>query len=100
MEAGTQAALVGYGFPFGVERTSLMVKPDARTDDTNFKAEAIERIDTMGRVVLYLDNEPANVNLFRRRHPEALVVFVETDHSPRPDEPDADIPWLRSFYRG
>ena len=28
---------------------------------------------------------------------EALVVFVETDHSPRPVEPLSGIPWLRSF---
>ena len=31
------------------------------------------------------------------RHPEALVVFVETDHSPKPVEPLPDLPWLRSF---
>ena len=30
---------------------------------------------------------------------QALVVFVETDHSPRPDAPHSSLPWLRSFSR-
>jgi len=46
-----------------------------------------------------LDNEPANVNKFHDRHPDAQVVFVETDHSPRPDEPHSDLQWLRGFLR-
>jgi hypothetical protein len=76
------------------------MKPDARADDTTFKEGALAAIAELGRVVLYLDNEPANVNVFKRVHPEALVVFVETDHSPRPDEPHPDLPWLRSFLTG
>jgi hypothetical protein len=56
-------------------------------------------ISAMGRPVLFLDNEPANVNKFRERFSQSLVVFVETDHSPRKDEPQPEIPWLRSFSR-
>jgi hypothetical protein len=97
MKAGTEASLRRFSFPFDVPRATLLVKPDARQDDTAFKSEAIEIVAAMGNVVLYLDNEPSNVNLFRRRHPEALVVFVETDHSPKPVAPDPGIPWLRSF---
>jgi len=97
MRAGTETSLRAWGFPYDAERTLLLVKPSADQDDTAFKDSAIEHIEGYGRVVLYLDNEPANVNMYRRRHPDALVVFVETDHSPRPDEPDAEIPWMRSF---
>lgn len=99
MRAGTEQALERFGFPYGVERATLLTKPDTRVDDTTFKDSALEGIEALGHVALYLDNEPANVNLFRRRHPHALVVFVETDHSPRPDTPDPGIPWLRSFLR-
>lgn len=99
MAPGTEAALHRFGFPLATERCTLLVKPDAKVDDTKFKEEALRRLDGLGQVVLYLDNEPANVNMYRRLHPEALVVFVETDHSPRPDEPDPAIPWLRSFLR-
>jgi hypothetical protein len=68
-------------------------------DDTEFKESALETIATLGEVVTYFDNEPANVNLFAARHPSATVVFVETDHSPKPIEPAAEIPWIRSFLR-
>jgi hypothetical protein len=100
MRTGTETALARAGFPFGVAGATLVVKPDAAQDDTAFKDHALDEIQAWGEIVLYLDNEPANVNLYRRRHPDALVVFVETDHSPRPDEPDPGIPWLRGFWRG
>lgn len=98
MRKGTEASLARYAFPTG-ERATLLTKPHFHMDDTRFKDGAIESIEAMGEVVAYLDNEPANVNLYRARHPDALVVFVETDHSPRPDTPDPAIPWLRSFLR-
>jgi hypothetical protein len=97
MRMGTEHALRRFGFPYDQHGATLLVKPDFRTDDTEFKEGALEIVAAIGNVVLYLDNEPANVNLFRRRHPESLVVFLETDHSPKPIEPDPEIPWLRSF---
>ena len=96
MRPGTEEALREAGFPLS-EVATLLVKPNFEMNDTVFKESAMEAIAVLGRVVLFMDNEPANVNLFHRRHPEALVVFVETDHSPRPEEPDPAIPWLRSF---
>ena len=99
MRAGTETALKGFGFPLDGEECRLMVTPDFETDDTEFKDAALRVIADMGEPVLFLDNEPANVNKFRERHPSAMVVFVETDHSPRPDEPHASLPWLRSFSR-
>ena len=98
MKRGTDTALKRFGFPTG-DRATLIVKPTFHMDDTKFKDGALETVEGLGRVVLYLDNEPANVNMYRKRHPDALVVFVETDHSPRPDTPDEEIPWLRSFCR-
>ena len=97
MRAGTERSLRAWGFPFGIERTNLLVKPTFTMDDTEFKGQALDIVARLGEVTLYMDNEPANVNMFQRVHPESLVVFVETDHSPRPDEPDASLPWLRSF---
>jgi hypothetical protein len=94
MRPGTEASLRRFAFPLG-ERATLITKPDATLEDTAFKEAAVETI--AGDVVLYLDNEPANVNVFRRLHPHALVVFVETDHSFRDIEPDPEIPWLRTF---
>lgn len=96
MRPGTEASLRRAGFPMA-DRSTLIVKPEFHMDDTAFKEGALEGIAAFGRIVLYLDNEPANVNMYRLRHPEAMVVFVETDHSPRPIEPDPAIPWIRSF---
>jgi beta-phosphoglucomutase-like phosphatase (HAD superfamily) len=99
MKRGTEEALRRFGFPYE-DRATLLVKPDFHMDDTTFKDGALETVSRLGHVALYLDNEPANVNMYRARHPHALVVFVETDHSPRPTTPDVEIPWLRSFCRG
>ena len=99
MRAGTEDSLRGFGFPLDGNECRLMVKPDFETDDTEFKDAALLAIAKMGGPVLFMDNEPANVNKFKDRYPEAQVVFVETDHSPRPDEPYEGLPWLRSFSR-
>jgi hypothetical protein len=99
MKEGTEDSLRAWGFPLGAGEATLLVKPDDRIEDTVFKEQAMEVIAQLGKVQIYLDNEPANVNLFHHRHKDALVVFVETDHSPRPIEPIAAIPWLRSFMR-
>jgi len=99
MRAGTEASLTGFGFPLDGEECRLMVKPDFKTDDTEFKDAALLAIAKMGEPVVFMDNEPANVNKFRERYPSAQVVFVETDHSPRPDEPHESLAWLRSFSR-
>ena len=99
MRAGTEDSLRGFGFPLDGEECRLLVKPDFETDDTEFKDAALKTIAGMGEPVLFLDNEPANVNKFNERYPDSMVVFVETDHSPRPDEPHPSLPWLRSFSR-
>lgn len=99
MRAGTEESLRGFGFPLDGAECRLFVKPDFQTDDTEFKDAALKTISGMAAPVIFLDNEPANVNKFHERYPNAMVVFVETDHSPRPDEPHPSLPWLRSFSR-
>jgi hypothetical protein len=99
MRKGTEESLRGFGFPLDGGDCRLMVKPTFEMDDTLFKDEALQVISGMGRPVLFLDNEPSNVNKFMNRHPDSLVVFVETDHSAKPDEPHSSLPWLRSFSR-
>lgn len=99
MRAHTEIALGRFGFPWARPRTHLLVKPDFSTSDLAFKGEALREVGLLGRPALFLDNEPANINLFHAAHPEALCVWVETDHSPRPDEPHPEIPGLRGFLR-
>ncbi len=95
--AGTEGALRRHGFPFGDERSHLVVKGALEDDDTRFKANALEALDQRGSIVLFLDNEPGNVNLFADRHPGALVVWLMTDHSPRPLAAYENLPRLFGF---
>lgn len=99
MRAGTIAALRAYGFPYGEPTATLITKPDRFMKDTPYKKKALEQIQTMGTPVLFVDNEPSNVNAFDHACADALTVFIETDHSPRPISPHPHIPWLRSWYR-
>jgi hypothetical protein len=97
MHAGTEKALRRSDFPYDRSRTRLLTKPTFKQDDTQYKERALEEIAALGKAVIFLDNEPANVNLFHARHPDALVVFVETDHSPKPIQAVASLPRIRSF---
>jgi len=99
MRAGTIEALLAYGFPYDPPKAQLITKPALRMDDTEYKSHALAQISQLGQPTLFIDNEPSNVNAFFRAFPDALTVFIESDHSPKPDRPAVEIPWIRSFYR-
>lgn len=98
MAEGSALALARAGFP-ALPDAHLFCKPNARMTDEAWKMAALPRLRELGEPALFLDNEPCNVNGFRREFPDALVVFVATDHSFRPDEPDEDLPRIRGFLR-
>jgi len=95
---GSWACLQRWGFPTEGEGISLVMKGDPDLDDDVAKVDAVARLHASGPV-LFFDNEPANVNSMRRRFPEAMIVFVETDHSPRPIEAHPALPRVRGFLR-
>ncbi|MDP2344278.1 MAG: haloacid dehalogenase-like hydrolase [Deltaproteobacteria bacterium] len=84
MLIGVCQSLRAHGFPVGLARTSVVLKPHFNDDDLHFKKSAFDFIDTMGTVVGTFDNEPANSNAFQERWPDALHVFVKTQHAPNP----------------
>lgn len=96
MAEGTARALERAGFP-PVPRAHLLCKPDAGMSDEAWKVAAFPRLRQVGTPDLFLDNEPCNVNAFHREFPQALVVFVATDHSFRPDRPEPSLPVIRGF---
>ena len=100
MREGTELCLQRFGFPLDGDQCRLIVKPDFDLDDTLFKEGALRVIAEMGDPVIFLDNEPSNVNTFHERFPEAMVVFVATDHSPKPVVPDSSLSQIRGFLRG
>ena len=99
MRVGTEQALRRCGFPYDIEQTRLFTKPTFQMDDTTYKMQALEEISKIGKVVVSIDNEPANINSMSARFKDALCVHIETDHSFREDRPHKHIPRLRSFYR-
>lgn len=78
MRGATEIALQRFGFPWDAS-THLITKDEPAQSDEDFKREALEHIHTLGTVTVALDNEPANVNLFAHRFPNALTVRVDTD---------------------
>ena len=99
MRQGTEDCLRAFGFPYDTDRSILITKPEFSIPDTKYKQDALEQIRGYGEPVLFIDNEPSNVNMFAETCPKAKVVFIETDHSPRKIEVKPDIPWIRSFVR-
>ncbi len=82
MGLGSFQSLRDLGFPIGVVGTELVCKPDAAIHDETFKRSEGPKLRRIGHVVAAFDNEPANCNAFVEMHPEADVVFVDTQHLP------------------
>lgn len=99
MRLGTEDGLRLFGFPYEQERTKLITKPKVQQLDEEYKVNELDGISELGELRVLIDNEPVNVNLFQEHCPEALVVWIETDHSPRKASANEGITKIRSFYR-
>lgn len=96
MEEGTRSALLNRGFPLDVS-TQLIMKPDKNMDDTVFKQGVFESLKKEGSVIAGFENEPRNINSMNTAFPEAIMVFLDTRHSNKPDVPSPDIAWVKDF---
>lgn len=97
MGLGTMYNLKHLGFPIGIERTHLIMKPKKEMDDLLFKKSVLDEISQMGVVVAGYENEPANINLFRVAWPQATMIFIDSIHSKKPDVPANDVVWIKDF---
>ena len=75
----------------------MITKSDPYQKDYLYKAQAIETIRDLGIPVLFLDNEPGNVNTFKTAVPDALVIHVNTVHSRSAPHLNDDIEQILSF---
>jgi len=82
MGIGSFQSLRDLGYPIGVVGTELVLKPDAKIPDEDFKRDETPKMKRIGRVVAAFDNEPGNCNAFVELCPDADVVFVDTQHLP------------------
>ncbi|HNY11242.1 MAG TPA: HAD family acid phosphatase, partial [Candidatus Wallbacteria bacterium] len=97
MKTGTISSLKDGGFPFGDSNSVLLTKPEKKMKDDDYKNAASADILKMGTVVASFDNEPKNVNLFKKTFPGAVIIFIETNHSPKAVPVEAGIPWVKSW---
>mgnify|MGYP001175691930 CR=1 FL=1 len=82
---GTIRVLQKYGFPVGLQGTELIMKPTSTMPDAIFKQRITSYLRSTGKVIAAFDNEPANVNVYRRAFgSETFSVLFETLHSPNP----------------
>ena len=84
MLVGCTASLRKHGFPVGLVRTILLMKPDFETPDLDYKREATKFLNSTGTTVAAFDNEPGNCNLFADTWPEGRSVFLKTTWAPNP----------------
>ena len=82
---GTIRVLQKFGFPVGLQGTELIMKPTSTMPDAIFKQRITSYLRSTGKVVAAFDNEPANVNVYRRAFgADTISVLFETLHSPNP----------------
>lgn len=84
MEQGTRRNFLNHGLPAGPDER-FFFKPHFEMGDREFKESVCHQVEALGTLVVTVDNEPANVNLFRRAFPRAQVVWVDTITSPSPE---------------
>jgi len=82
MLLGTTRTLRDDGFPIGVPRVELVMKPTFEEPDADFKHRLLAPLGDLGHVVASFDNEPGNCNLFRAQWPDAFTVFLDTQKAP------------------
>ena len=81
MGVGTFGSLKSLGFPIGLCGTELVLKPDPKMLDFEFKRFEGPKLARVGTVVAAFDNEPENCNVFLAQFPDAESVLIDTQHA-------------------
>ena len=98
MERGTLESFRRAGFPLpDGERVQLWLKPQLADDDDRWKEICHARLRELRALACAFDNEPTHVNAYKLAFPDAVVVHLDTDYSPRPVEVLPEIPSIHDF---
>lgn len=84
MATGTRRCLERDGFPIGLDRTQLILKPRKEMDDAEYKAEIGRKLSAAAPILASFENEPRNFAALHAELPTTQHVFVDTVCSPRP----------------
>jgi beta-phosphoglucomutase-like phosphatase (HAD superfamily) len=96
MAEGTIESFGRHGIPFA-DLDDFIFKPTPHEDDLSFKERILKDISSRGEVVFGLENEPANANRMHRAFPDALILFIDTITSDRPEPLDRGIIRFRRY---
>lgn len=105
LRPGTEEMLRKNDFPApDGRRVILAMKPDRRQKDDAYKDEKLPELARLGKVVGGFENEPKNVNIFKQRFPDGIMIFLDTKTSGqkdpasgRPIPVNPTIPWVADF---
>lgn len=106
MRWGTTLQLRKLGLPDPNGRdVFLYLKESEAQSDEDFKNAALYGIARMaGQVAGGFENEPRNINSFKDRFPEAIMIFIDTRSSGEKDPVSGEpievlpgIPWVKDF---
>ena len=98
MRIGTERSLTRWGFPFGKPNVELVLKPHRSMDDAEFKADYLSELREDHAPVWFFENEPQNIHLVEKKAPHVKIIFFESVHSGKGNEPGDHVPRINSFY--
>jgi hypothetical protein len=98
-DPSTLANLRRFGFPVDDDGEVLWSNPGDFPHDRDWKVEGFRRLVRTHDLVAFVDNEPGHVRHVLEAYPEALAVWVDTDHSPGAEPVPDGTPTLRGFLR-
>jgi phosphoglycolate phosphatase-like HAD superfamily hydrolase len=97
MGEGTKKNLIRDGFPWDIDRTHLLMKPNTYLSDVEYKRGAADYIRKHGSLLASFENEPRNLVALYEVFPDAMHVFVDTVCSEHPAEACRGLYRIRGF---
>lgn len=95
MGEGSVQTLHQWGFPILDPQAELVLKPKKGMDDARFKSDWFLQTKDFTKV-WFFENEPVNIHLVRKEHPEVEILFFHSTHSGKAEIP-MDLPHLVDF---
>jgi len=84
MRSGTIESLRDSGFPIDGVNSILITKEKFNIPDIDYKKSAFRKIEKIGNVVAFFENEPKNSNAMIEYFQDGIAVLLDIKHSPAP----------------
>lgn len=97
MREGTERNLLEHGFPLYNNGENLVLKPNPKISDEEFKHQSMESMRKFGDMLAGFENEPINSNIFQEHYPNSDIFFLETNHSLNPPNLSEKVHTIKNF---